>query len=354
MKTYKNLYAKLCNIDNIILAYEKARKGKSKKQSVIEFDKNTQENLEQLQRELIEMSYQPKPLKRFVVRDPKTRTIHASAFKDRIVHHLIVGVLEPIYESIFIYDSFASRKNKGSHRAIARFDEFQRKVSQNGQLIKNAQNRNQVQGYVFKADISHYFDNVDHEILINIIKRKIGDGKLIWLIRKVLNNFNSPIKGKGMPLGNYTSQFFANVYLNGLDYFVKHELKAKYYIRYVDDFVILHRSKKRLEYFKKRIIEFLKEIKLEPHSEKSDIIPLQKGITFLGYRIFYHHKLLRKRNQKHFLRRFYRYFQSYNQDIISDEQLIAIVQGWFGYARWANTYKLRKQILMLGGFLVLC
>ena len=276
MKTYKNLYAKLCNIDNIILAYEKARKGKSKKQSVIEFDKNTQENLEQLQRELIEMSYQPKPLKRFVVRDPKTRTIHASAFKDRIVHHLIVGVLEPIYESIFIYDSFASRKNKGSHRAIARFDEFQRKVSQNGQLIKNAQNRNQVQGYVFKADISHYFDNVDHEILINIIKRKIGDGKLIWLIRKVLNNFNSPIKGKGMPLGNYTSQFFANVYLNGLDYFVKHELKAKYYIRYVDDFVILHRSKKRLEYFKKRIIEFLKEIKLEPHSEKSDIIPLQK------------------------------------------------------------------------------
>ena len=122
--------------------------------------------------------------------------------------------------------------------------------------------------------------------MLNIIKKKVKDEKIIWLTRKILNNFNTEVKGKGMPLGNYTSQFFANVYLTELDYFVKHTLKAKYYIRYVDDFVILHRSKKRLEYFKKSIIEFLREIKLELHPDKSDIIPLQKGVNFLGYRIF--------------------------------------------------------------------
>ena len=202
-----------------------------------------------------------------------------------------------------------------------------------------------MQGYVLKSDISRYFDNVDHKTLLNIIKRKVKDGKIIWLVQKVLNNFDIPVKGKGMPLGNYTSQFFANVYLNDLDYFVKHELKAKYYIRYVDDMVILHRSKKRLEYFKKKIINFLEGMKLELHPNKSEIISLQKGITFLGYRIFYKHKILRKRNRKYFLKKFDKYLNLYNEEVISDEQLIAKLQGWFGYAQWANTYLLRKRLI---------
>ena len=136
MKTHKNLYAKLCSTDNIVLAYEKARKGKAKKQAIIEFDKNTKENLERLQTELIEMTYKPKPLKRFIVRDPKTRTIHASAFRDRIVHHMVVNVLEPIFEKIFIFDSYASRKDKGAHMAVVRFDKFKRKISQNGRAVR--------------------------------------------------------------------------------------------------------------------------------------------------------------------------------------------------------------------------
>jgi len=205
--------------------------------------------------------------------------------------------------------------------------------------------KNQVQGYVLKSDISRYFDNVDHEILLNIIKKKVKDGKIIWLTRKILNNFNTFTKGKGMPLGNYTSQFFANVYLNELDYFIKHELKVKYYIRYVDDFVILHRSRKRLEHLREKIIDFLKEIKLNLHQQKSEIIPLQKGITFLGYRIFYHYKLLRKRNRSHFLRKFEKRLQLYKEGLISDKQLIENLQGWFGYAQWADTYSFRKEIV---------
>ena len=345
MKTHKNLYKQLCSIENLELAYENAKKGKSKKQAVIEFDKNKEENLIELHKELVNLTYQPRSLKRFIVRDPKTRTIHASAFRDRIVHHMLVNILEPIFEKIFIYDSYASRKDKGTHIAIARFDEFKRKVSQNGTIMGGGVSKNQVQGYVLKSDISRYFDNVDHEILLNIIKKKVKDGKIIWLTRKILNNFNTFTKGKGMPLGNYTSQFFANVYLNELDYFIKHELKVKYYIRYVDDFVILHRSRKRLEHLREKIIDFLKEIKLNLHQQKSEIIPLQKGITFLGYRIFYHYKLLRKRNRSHFLRKFEKRLQLYKEGLISDKQLIENLQGWFGYAQWADTYSFRKEIV---------
>jgi len=135
MKTHKNLYKQLCSIENLELAYENAKKGKSKKQAVIEFDKNKEENLIELHKELVNLTYQPRSLKRFIVRDPKTRTIHASAFRDRIVHHMLVNILEPIFEKIFIYDSYASRKDKGTHIAIARFDEFKRKVSQNGTIM---------------------------------------------------------------------------------------------------------------------------------------------------------------------------------------------------------------------------
>ena len=135
MKTYKNLYKKICSIDNLILAYKKARKGKSKRRAVIDFDEHNLENLLQLQKELIDFSYRPHTLKKSIIRDPKIRTIHASIFKDRIVHHAIVAPLEIIFEKIFICDSYASRKNKGAHLAIKRFEEFQRKVSQNGLLI---------------------------------------------------------------------------------------------------------------------------------------------------------------------------------------------------------------------------
>lgn len=136
MKTHKNLYHKLCSIHNLLLAYEKARKGKSKKDPVIEFEKNLDDNLRKLQSELISLTYKPHPLKRFIVRDPKTRTIHSSAFRDRVVHHALINIIGPIFEKIFIHDSYASRLGKGTHPAVARFDYFKRKVSQNGKVVK--------------------------------------------------------------------------------------------------------------------------------------------------------------------------------------------------------------------------
>src|SRR3989338_5051094 len=265
MKTYNRLYERLYSYENLYLAYQKARKEKTKKQYVLDFEAYLEGNLIRLKKDLQTFDYKPNKLKKFIVRDPKTRTIHASAFRDRVVHHALVNILEPIFERIFIQDSYASRKDKGTHPAVNRFILFMRKVSRNGKCVKNSWNRNSICGYVFKADIKKYFDNVDHEVLLGIIGRKVRDSGVLWLVKVILDNFDSPLKGKSMPLGNYTSQFFANVYLNELDYFMKHVLKAKYYIRYVDDIVILHKRKKLLENYKDRIIRYLTCLELTLH-----------------------------------------------------------------------------------------
>lgn len=323
MKTYKNLYQKLCSKENLALAFIKAQKRKSKKHYVIEFKDNLDNNLDLLRIELLNEDYEPRPLKTFVIREPKTRKIRKSYFRDRIVHHAICNILDPIFEKRFIYDSFANRKGKGALKAIQRFDKFKQKVSKNN--TKNC--------YVFKADIKHYFDEVTHSILINILRKKINDERLISLILKVLKNHSDMV---GMPLGNMTSQFFANVFLNELDQFVKNELKAKYYIRYVDDFVILHDNKNILKSYKKSIDIFLKEkLQLELHTTKSKILLLKQGILFLGFRNFYYHRLLRRANIITMKKK------TSQKDY---DSICEFLEGWLSYAIHANTYKLRNKI----------
>ena len=204
---------------------------------------------------------------------------------------------------------------------------------------------NTVAGYALKADIKHYFDTVDHKILLNIIRNKIKDPDILWLIRQILRNHKTKIPEKGMPLGNLTSQFFANVYLNELDYFVKHELKAKYYIRYVDDFVILHRGRKTVEELQHKIDLFLKEnLKIELHPEKSKIVLLRNGITLLGFRIFCHHRLLKKSNSRRIWKRLERFKQKYEDGEIEREEIVQSMEGWFAYTKFANTYNFRKRV----------
>jgi len=334
MKSYKNIYSQLCSFYNLYIAYNKARKNKSSKDYVLEFDKDKIGNINQIKKELKDFTYEPRPLKKFILRDPKTRVIRKSKFRDRIVHHALVNILEPIYEDIFISDSYANRKFKGTSGALKRFDEFKRKVSEN----------NSKRCFILKADIKHFFDSVNHEVLLNILKRRIKDNKMLWLINLILKNFDD--KEKGMPLGNMTSQFFANVYLNELDYFVKHDLKIKYYLRYVDDFVIFHKNRNTLEEWKKEINHFLyNELKLELHKDKSKVVKLEKGIGFLGYRIFYYYKLLRKRNLRYFKKKFEKMLKDYENKLISYDKIIESVNGWLAYAEGGDTYKLRNNIL---------
>jgi len=345
MMTDDNLYDKLCSFKNLLHAYTKALKGKSSKWYIKEFSANLDKNLIELESELMSMKYKPRRMKTFVICNLKTRVISASDFRDRVVHHALCNIIQPIFEKTFIYDSYANRKGKGTHAALKRFDAFKRKASDNGKLLPFAKDGNMISGYALKAVIKHYFDKVDHDILMKILSRKIRDEKVLWLIKRILDNHSRKIAGKGMPIGNLTSQFFANVYLNELDYFVKHKLKAKYYIRYVDDFVILHESKETLESYKYRISEFLRTIRLELHPEKSKIIPLHRGVTILGFRVFYNYKLPKKSNMRLMNRRLEQFIGLYKNGVMKKEEVLEKIEGWNAYAVHGNTFKLRKHIM---------
>ncbi|MFH1053360.1 MAG: reverse transcriptase domain-containing protein [Candidatus Woesearchaeota archaeon] len=332
----KRLYEELCTYDNIQLAFTKSRRGKTLKSYVIKFEEDLINNLRQLQHELITQTYKPMPLVTFILRDPKTRKISKSDFRDRIVHHAICNVIEPIFDKTFIYDNYANRIGKGTFSAIERFDQFKRKVLSNDKKAC----------YVLKADVKHYFETVDHNILMSILERKIEDNKLLNLIKIIISNHNTSEPEKGMPLGNLTSQFFANVYLNELDQFVKHKLRAKYYIRYVDDFVIFHSDSKALEDYKTRIDKFLKHrLELCLHPDKSKIIKLKTGVGFLGFRIFFSHKLVRKKNLLKFEKKFNEMREEYKEDIIPREKVLERFEGWLAYVQHANTYKYRKHLV---------
>ena len=324
------------------MAYLKARERKTRKHYVLKFEKDLDKNIKQLQTELISLTYKPKPLKTFIIRDPKTRKISKSKFRDRVIHHALINVIGKIFEKEFIYDSHANQIGKGTTKAIERFELFKRKVSKN----------NTKECYILKADIKHYFEEINHNVLISIIQRKVKDEKVIWLIEQILNNTTKSSFGggandlKGMPLGNYTSQFFANVYLNELDQFVKHKLKAKYYIRYVDDFVILSNSIEELQEYKNEINLFLKEkLILKLHPYKSKILNLKQGIPFLGFRIFQYHKIPRKTNIRKFHNKLNELKILYKENQLNREQVVECLEGWMAYAKQGNTYKYRRNLL---------
>ena len=346
MKSYHHLYQKVCSYENILLAWKKARKGKTQKQYVIDFEKDIKNNLVLLRIELLLHSYRPKPLENFILRDPKTRIISVSDFRDRVVHHAICNIIEPLFDRTFIYDSYANRKRKGTLAAIKRLEAFQRKVSRNKTAVKKFNKINVHRGFFLKADIKKYFDTVDHKILLEIIKRKIKDQELLFLLRKILANHESKESGKGMPLGNLTSQFLANVYLNELDQFVKKQLKAKYYIRYVDDFIILHNDKYILSCYKEKLEKFLNDnLSLRLNQDKSKIEPLARGVQFLGFRTFYYHKILKKKNTRRIYHKVHSLENDYHSRKISYDKLYDFLEGWCAYARNANTFRLRKNLL---------
>ena len=335
LKYHRNLFQRLCSYDNLLLAFRKAKKRKGKKPYVIEFEKDLDNNLFRLQWELLTQTYWPRPMKNFTVRDPKTRKISASNFRDRVVHHALCNMIEPIFERRFIHDTFANRKGRGTSAALARFDLFMRKATGNGKHP----------AFALKADIRHYFKTVDHEVLLRIIGRRVKDCQVLWLVRVILANYKTSAPGKGMPLGNLTSQFFANVYLAELDEFVKHRLRARFYLRYVDDFLILERSPQLLQEYQDRIDTFLCErLRIEMHPDKTKIVPLERGVGLLGFRAFYHYRILKKSNLRRAWVRMKRYREQLASGQIMQEHVSLSLAGWEGYAMMGNTYGLRQQI----------
>jgi retron-type reverse transcriptase len=312
------LFSEIISLDNLFLSFYEFKKGKAKKSDVQEFERNLENSLFRLHEELREKKYKHGGYKSFYITDPKLRHIHKAEVSDRIIHHAIYRILYPIYDRKFICDSYSCRIDKGTHRAVNRLEYFGRKVSKN----------HTGEGFVLKCDIRKFFDSIDHNILIETIKDKINDNDLIWLLNTMIKSFETDL-GKGMPIGNLTSQLFANIYLNELDKFIKYQLKIKYYLRYCDDFLILDQQENKLLVLRKEIEQFLKtKLKLSLHQDKVTIKKLSQGIDFLGYIVFPNYRTLRTKTKR-------RMFMKVNKNNLP---------SYLGLLKHCNGYELEKTI----------
>jgi len=331
LKCYGYLYSKVCNLENIYEGYLKARKNKRYNYEVLEFTQNLEENLVNIQNELIHKTYKPRPTKQFYIYEPKKRLITAPDFYDRVVHHALCNIIEPIFDSSFIYHNYACRKAKGTHKAVDTFQKHMRKTQKKWNKV-----------YCLKIDIKKYFPSINHDILFNIIKCKIKDPGILWLIKTIID---SNPGDTGIGIGALTSQLFANIYLNQLDHFAKEVLQIKYYIKYMDDIVILDEDKSRLHYILNEIKYFLKNnLKLEVNN-KTQIMPIDRGITYLGYRVWTTHRLLKGQSKKRIKKKLHLYQKLYREGRIDLDKIKASIMSWLGHLKYCNSYNLRKQML---------
>ena len=318
----------------MFLSWREFKKGKAKRKNVLEFEFNLEDNLFQLYQELRNKTYKHSKYTSFYIQDPRLRHIHKAIIKDRIVHHLVSRYLENIYDKTFIFDSYSCRINKGTHGAVNRLRRFSIKQSKG----------NKINFYCLKCDIKKFFDSIDHNILIEILKQTIKDKDILNLITEIISSFQT-MPNKGIPLGNLTSQHFANIYLNEIDKFVKHKLKVKYYIRYTDDFVILHTNKDYLEKTVNSIEEFIKDnLKLSLHPGKIIIRKYHQGIDFLGYISLPHYRILRTKTKIRMFKKIKNKIKDFKTTKISEESLNQTIQSYFGVLKHCNSYKLKKTL----------
>jgi len=322
---FSHTYDGIISVENLLAAWKEFLKGKRKKQDVQEFQYGLMENVLALHRDLKNKTYRHGGYHAFKIADPKPRDIHKALVRDRLLHHALYRKLYPFFDRTFISDSYSCRKGKGTHRAMRTFKRYANRASKNGTKTL----------WVLKCDIRKFFASVDQRILFEMLRRRIPDEDILRLIERVIESFSSTAPGKGLPLGNLTSQLLVNVYMNEFDQFVKHRLKAKYYIRYADDFVILSRDREWLESILPRISGFLlDELHLALHPEKVSIDTLAAGIDFLGWVHFSDHRVLRTNTKRKMLR-----------NIRGREKEDAVMQSYLGMLSHGNTQKLQDMII---------
>lgn len=315
----------IISLENLLEAWQEFLLGKRKRKDVQEFQVNFMDNILKIHYDLVYHKYEHGDYKAFKVHDPKTRDIHKASVRDRLLHHAIYRQLYPFFDRTFIFDSYSCRLNKGTHKAIVRLNQFFLKASIN----------NTKTCWALKVDIKKFFASIDHEILINILKGYIPDKNTIWLLTKVIDSFKVKEK-KGLPLGNLSSQLFANIYLNELDQFIKHTIKAKYYIRYADDFVISSDNSNWIKKISPRIKEFLwLNLNLEIHPDKIYLKTMNSGLDFLGWVNFPGYKVLRQTTKK-------RMFKKLKANDYEKKSL----NSYLGMISHGNTLKIKNQILL--------
>jgi len=330
LKRLGSIFDEVVTFKNLENASKKALKGQKKfKKNGAFFYINLEKEIIKLEQEIVSQRYQPSGYTCFIITDPKTRKICAANFRDRVVHHAICNVIEPHLDKKLIYDTYACRKGKGTHAAMKRAQVFLRKNE-----------------YYLKCDIQKYFETINHEILKKILNKKLKDKKVIHLLNKIIDTpYPSSYKGRGVPIGNLTSQIFANLYLGELDNFIKNTLKIKPYLRYMDDFLVFDADKSKLHEWLYEINYFVThQLDLTLKEKIMRIAPVSEGVPFLGFRIFKGTIRLQRQNFIRFCRNLKKQEQCYVNGEIDEADLIASVGSMLAHISHANTYKMRKSI----------
>jgi retron-type reverse transcriptase len=318
MKKFSDIFEQIISPENLFSAWAEFRPGKGQKPDVQKFEFELEKLIFTLHRELKSGRYKHSAYEGFWIQDPKRRHIHKAKVRDRIIHHAAVKILAPIFEPTFIQDSFSCRLNKGNHRGVERLQWILRKASHN----------NSETVWALKCDVRQFFASVDHKILFEIIAKRVSDQRVLKLLHNILNSFQP-----GVPIGNLTSQLFANVYLNDFDQFVKKELQIPFYIRYTDDFLIIDPDRKKLESLVEPLRNFLwKKLKLDLHPGKITFKKYRQGVDFLDYIQFPHHRLLRTRTRKRIFRK--------TKRGISEQSLMS----YLGVLSHADAYELSREL----------
>lgn len=340
------MFTEIASLPNLLLAAQKAAKGKRDKPAVAHFLVRLEPELLRLHEVLITRNWQPGGYRSFKIYDPKERLISAAPFADRVVHHALCNIIEPIFERTFIHDSYANRKGKGTHRAIERYQHYARRYP-----------------FVLKCDIRKFFPSLDHEVLKQEIRWRLHDPDTRWLCDAILDGSNpqeehiayfpgddlfTPFqRRRGLPIGNLTSQFWANVYLNRFDHFVKETLRVPGYIRYVDDFVLFAESKAQLGLWKTELERYLAGLRLLLHPHKTRIYRVADGVPFLGFRVWPYHRYVQKPKIRRHRRFMKGKIRKYLNGDIHPDKLEAAINAWCGHVQFGQSRRAVRRIIFM-------
>lgn len=344
MKRLNHLWEQITSFDNLLLAYRKARKGKRSREEVARFGLQMDTELIRIQARLRHQTWQPSSYRLFTIYERKPRQISAAPFRDRVVHHALMNVVEPLLDKRFIFDTYACRQVHGVHLAVKRYQEWAK-----------------THAYALKLDVSRYFPSIDHAILKQQLAERIKDKSVLWLFGMIIDHapdfpneypmyfpgddlFTPAERKKGLPIGNLTSQFLANLYLDDLDHFIKEILQVRCYIRYVDDLILLSRDKQQLHDWQQAITEKLVDVRLTLHPRKAKIFQTRQGVDVLGYQVFPDYRKLRNDNGYRFRRRLRKFADAYHHGEMEWGDFDPSVQSWIGHAKQADTFQLRQAI----------
>lgn len=329
MQRHGNLFDKIITFENLVAAAKKAMRGKKSKSATSSFYFNLENEVIALRNELAQGTYRPRDYRQFEIREPKPRKICSSDFRDRVVHHAICNFIEPILENQSIFDSYACRVGRGSHLAVARCQNFTRRFP-----------------YYLKCDIRKFFESIDHDVLKRLLRRAFKDERLLRLLHIIIDHeVPGNSSGKGLPIGNLTSQHFANFYLGKLDHFVKDRLRIKGYVRYMDDFISFADSKQTLSTLLAEIDGFVKsELKLELKEKVTTIAPVTEGVPFLGFRIFPGIIRIKRENLVRMRKKIKRKEELYLKGIVPETALIQSVSSMVAHVSHVNSLGTRRKI----------